>query len=87
MAGARATVNIKDRGFVLGLIGTISGCLSLGAVSVYMVMDGQLDDAKIVAGTAKSEARAQQSIVIATLAKDDLEVLRREFEIYKQVHK
>lgn len=71
----RATFH-ESGGKTLAIIALIAACISLGAVSMYVILEAQLIDAKIKAGSAQAESTAKEARTTAKVTEDKLAELR-----------
>jgi len=53
----------------------VASCIALGAISMYVVLEAQLVDAKIKSGTAESLAQANEARSNARVALKEVETL------------
>lgn len=68
---------VEDHGGkILGLIALVAACIALGAVSMYVILESQLIDAKIKAGVAAAEQNAREARTTAKVTDDKLSELR-----------
>lgn len=73
--GGDATVH--DHGSkVLAIVALVAACIALGMVAMYVVLEAQIIDAKIAAGTAQAEATAKEARTTAKVTEDKLTELR-----------
>lgn len=68
---------VHDHGSnVLAIVALVAACLALGAVSMYVILQAQIIDAKIQAGSAQAEATAREARTTAKVTDDKLVELR-----------
>lgn len=60
----------------LAIVALVAACIALGAVSMYVILEAQLIDAKIQAGAAQAEATAKEARTTAKVTEDKLYELR-----------
>ena len=77
--GGTSAINstkVDSGGKTLATIALVVACIAFGAVSMYVILEAQLIDAKIKAGVAEASQNAKEARTTAKVTDDKLTELR-----------